>query len=109
MTTAPLDSRQHQILKVLDDVDASQDLASIRQLLHESPRADEVMPLVGGLVTAGYLQKVTGSPSAQRRPADRSYHAVQFRLTEQGRAQLRSQPAARRRAPAAADARDGAY
>jgi len=106
MTTAPLDPRQQQILTVLEDVGAAQDLAAIRQLLHQSARADEVMPLVGGLVTAGYLQKVSGSPGAQRRPADRTYHAVQFRLTEQGRAQAQSRPAVRRRLPAQADAGD---
>jgi len=107
MTAPSLDPRQQHILEVLEDAGASQDLAAIRQLLHQSSRADELMPLVGGLVVAGYLQKVPGRPDARRGPADRSYQAVQFRLTDQGRARLHSRPVARRAAPARPDAADG--
>jgi len=107
--TAPLTSEalRLQILNALEPASDGQDLTVIHLLLNRSRRDTSMLPVMGALVTGGYLEKVSTSPehspngpltaSRQRRHGPPS--PVRFRLTAAGRLLLQD---ARHASPPAA-------
>ena len=90
------------ILRALAQVGVEQDLASIHTLLNRPQKDITLLPVVGGLVMGGYLEKVTSPHDSQypnapvgSSPRQRSGHPspVRFRLTDQGRELLKSSAA----------------
>ncbi len=89
------------ILSALAQTGAEQDLASIHTLLNRPQKDITLLPVVGSLVTGGYLEKVTSKTSPYPNapvgssPRQRSGQPspVRFRLTEQGRELLKNSAA----------------
>jgi hypothetical protein len=89
---------RQQILRTLEQA-GEQDLAALHQLLNRPQKDVTILPIVGGLVSGGFLEKVTTpkpspfpnapvSAAPQRRGSQPV--PVRFRLTEQGRELLRA-------------------
>jgi hypothetical protein len=94
MTTLDQDQLRRSILLALAQAGEEQDLAAIHTLLNRPQKDVTLLPVVGGLVAGGYLEKVTtpkpspfpNSPVASG-PGRRSSQPVpvRFRLTDEGR------------------------
>jgi hypothetical protein len=107
---------RQQILRALEQA-GEQELAQIHTLLNRPQKDVSLLPLVGGLVANGYLEKVTtprpspfpNSPLAAATPRRGSQPVpVRFRLTDQGREMLRAAGIAPAPAPAGMPGFDGA-
>jgi hypothetical protein len=89
---------RQQILRTLEQA-GEQDLAALHQMLNRPQKDVTILPIVGGLVSGGFLEKVTTpkpSPfpnapvsAAQQRRSSQPV-PVRFRLTDQGRELLRA-------------------
>jgi hypothetical protein len=94
----PTEQLRQQILRTLEQA-GEQELAAIHTLLNRPQKDVSILPVVGGLVSGGYLEKVTtprpspfpNSPvSADRQRRGSQPVPVRFRLTDQGRELLRA-------------------
>jgi hypothetical protein len=98
MSRLTIDHLHHQVLLALELAGQAEDLEHLSRLVQGSHRVAELMPVVGSLVSAGYLEKVavpTASAlgaSPNRPLRGRVSGPVHFQLTEQGRRQLRDDP-----------------
>jgi len=99
-TPAP-DALRLQILNALEPASDGQDLSVIHLLLNRSRRDTSMLPVMGALVSGGYLEKVSqpavssaNAPiggSRQRRAGPPA--PIRFRLTAAGRMLLRDERA----------------
>jgi hypothetical protein len=89
-----LDRVHNQVLQAINLSGQAQHLNTICHLLHCKFRVADLMPVVGSLVSTGYLQKVAPPSSASGPLHARSRPAgpVHFQLTDQGRRHLLSLP-----------------
>jgi hypothetical protein len=88
------DALRLQILSALEPTSDGQDLSVIHMLLNRSRRDTSMLPVMGALVSGGFLEKVSAananSPNAplngsRQRRAGGPPQPVRFRLTEAGR------------------------
>lgn len=89
---------RQQILRTLEQA-GEQDLAAIHTLLNRPQKDVSLLPIVGSLVSGGFLEKVTtpraspfpNAPVSAAQPRRGSQPVpVRFRLTDQGRELLRA-------------------
>lgn len=98
------------VLRALDQSPDAQDLAAIHTLLNRPQKDISLLPIVGGLVSAGYVEKVapTRDSANHAHPSRRGQPVpVRFRITEQGRVALQSAPKPQTAEPQPAGAGDG--
>jgi len=112
------DALRLQILSALEPASDGQDLSVIHLLLNRSRRDTSMLPVMGALVSGGYLEKVAqlavssaNAPIGSRPRRAGPPAPIRFRLTDAGRLLLKDERAhapALSRLPPRADDRDAA-